>query len=210
VPETLGSGKAMARLESQFKRWLRSERPLVIYRSPALKEYSTVGETERDFRIRLQRIGNEIRDTKIAALRKRFDGKFGTLQNRLARAEHVVARESEQARGHQLDTAISFGTALLGAMLGRKRLSVTSATRIGAAAKKAGGLRRESGDVDRAKENVARIQEQIAELESAFEADARELDAAYDAQLETLKETSIAPKSADIAVSVFGIGWLPG
>ena len=94
-------------------------------------------------------------------------------------------------------------------MLGRKRLSVTSASRIGRAAKKAGGLRRESGDVGRAKENAARLERQIAELERKFEEEAQGLDAVYDAQLEELAETTIAPRSADIDISLFGIGWLP-
>ena len=94
------------------------------------------------------------RDQEIAKLRKRYAGKATTLENRLLRAEQAIAREQEQASKKTLDTAVSIGTAILGAVLGRKRLSTTSASRVGTAIKTAGSARKEAADVARAQQTA--------------------------------------------------------
>ncbi len=208
-PATLSKPANYQAWERDLKRWLRIERPLVMFRSNALKEYSQPGESERDFRIRLQQLANEARDRKIAQLRKRYDAKIVRLEDRLRRAQQAVEREAEQARGAQLDTAISFGTAVLGAVLGRKRISTTSASRVGSAVRKAGSARKQAGDVRRAQETVESVQAKLEELQLAFDDEVDQLDAAYDAQSEELDETLVKPKSTDIEVAFVSLGWEP-
>jgi phage host-nuclease inhibitor protein Gam len=208
-PGELASARTIKSIETQFRRWFASARPLTIYRSLALDEFSRVGEDERQFRIRLQQLGNEARDRKVAALRKRYETQVARLQERVSRAEHTVAREAEQARGHKLDTAISFGTAILGAVLGRKVISATSASRVGTAVRKAGRLGQQSGDVKRAEAVVADVQAKIAELEEEFADQVAALDDVYDAQRDELAKTVISAKSAAIEIRLIGIGWVP-
>jgi len=209
VPGAMSKPKSYPAWERQLKRWLRSERPITIYRSPLLKAYSRPEESERDFRIRLQQLGNEARDLKVAKLRQRYDAKVVRLEERLRRAQQAVDREAEQARGAKFDTAISFGTAVLGAVLGRKRISTTSASRMGTAMRKAGSARKQAGDVRRAQETVESVRTQLEELQIAFENEVDALDEAYDAQDEALKETLIRPKTTEIDVRFVSLGWAP-
>ena len=104
---------------------------------------------------------------------------------------------------------MSFGTAILGALLGRKRVSTTSATQVGTAVRKAGRVSQESADVRRAGETVAAVQEQLAELQARFEQDVEALDAAYDAQAEELTEVRVNPKATDVYIGLLALGWLP-
>ena len=174
-----------------------------------MKATSNPGEAERDFRIRLQQLGNEQRDLKVAKLRERYEKKVATQEERLRRAQQAVEREAEQAKAQKIDTALSFGTAVLGALLGRKRISATSASRVGTAVRKAGRAGQQAGDVRRAKETVASVQAKLAELEAAFEKDVEALDAAFDAQAETLEEVAVNPRATDVHVGMIGIGWFP-
>jgi hypothetical protein len=112
-----------------FKRWLRQNETISLYRSKRFKLSSESGEAEGDFRARLQTVANEKRDQAVAKIRKRYASKVTTLENRLLRAQQSIDREKQQATKKKLDTAISFGTAILGAVLGRKRVSTSSATR---------------------------------------------------------------------------------
>jgi hypothetical protein len=209
VPGDLSKPANYRNWERELKRWLRLERPLTIYQSPSLKEYSRPDESERDFRIRLQQFANEARDLKVAKLRQRYDAKVVRLEERLRRAEQAIEREAEQARGAKLDTAISFGTAILGAVLGRKRISTTSASRVGTAVRKAGSARKQAGDVRRAQETAESVQVQLEELQRDFEQEVDGLDAAFDAQSEELRETQVRPKATEIRVSLISIGWEP-
>lgn len=208
-PAALAKVKAYPTWQKELRRWLRTERPLTLFKSGRLKETSQPGEVERDFRIRLQQLGNELRDQRVAKLRLRYDAKVARLEDRLRRAQQVVEREAEQVRGYKMDTAISFGTALLGALLGRKRVSATSASRVGTAVRKAGRLGKQSGDVRRAEETVESVRAQLLELEQRFDADVDALDDAYDAQAETLKDVTVRATSTNIHVQFIGIGWVP-
>jgi Helicase HerA, central domain len=208
-PNTLTDPRRMAGLDSQFKRWFRSSHPLPIFKSPTFKTYSNVDETEGEFRVRLQTIGNQERDRKIGALKQKYEKQLGRLHERLLRAQQALERESGQARTQRLDAALSFGTAVLGALLGRKALSTTSATRVGTAIRKAGRSSQQSADVRHAEQRMAAVQEKIAELEAKFDADIDALDAAYDAQAEELVRVEIRPKLSDIEVPLVAVGWVP-
>jgi len=209
LPSAMAKPKSYPAWERQLKRWLRSGRPITIYRSPLLKEYSRPDENEREFRIRLQQLANEARDLKVAKLRKRYDTKVVRLEERLRRAQQAVQREAEQARGAKFDTAISFGTAVLGAVLGRKRISITSASRMGTAMRKAGSAKKQAGDVRRAQETAESVKAQLEELQVAFEDEVNNLDDAYDAQDEELKETLVRPKTTEIDIRFVSLGWAP-
>ncbi|MCJ7556941.1 MAG: DUF87 domain-containing protein [Gammaproteobacteria bacterium] len=195
--------------EKDLARWLRSERPLVIFTSPAMKLSSQPGESEGDFRARLQQQGNERRDQNVAKLKKKYEAKFQTLHDQRLRAEQGINREAQQAQTHKLDTAISFGTAILGAFLGRKAVSATSARSMGTAMSKAGRAREQSQDVDRAREKLAAVEEKTRTLEARFDAEVEKLEDAYDAQFEELRTQEIRPLASDIHVSRMGLGWLP-
>lgn len=208
-PTAFTTAKKYSAWEKELKRWLRTDRPLNLMKSAQLKETSRPGESERDFRIRLQQRGNEVRDKDVAKLRKRYDAKVVRLEDRLRRAEQVVERESEQVRGYKMDTAISFGTALLGALLGRKRVSATSASRVGTAVRKAGRLGKQSGDVRRAEQTVEKVRDELLELERQFDVDVDAFDDAYDAQTEELATVTVRAQSTNIHVRFVRLGWIP-
>lgn len=209
IPDALMNPKAYAKWEKNFKRWLRKSQPIILYRSAVMKTTSNANESEGEFRARLQTLASEQRDLAVEKLRKRYNSKVNTLEARLMRAEQAIERETEQSRKKKLDTAISFGTAILGAVLGRKRVSSTSARRLGTAVKTMGGMRKEAGDVERAEETAARVREELAALQATFEQDVAALDARYDSQDDELTEIEIKPKSTDIQIHFVGVGWLP-
>lgn len=195
--------------EKALKRWIRQNESIPVYRSPKYRLTSEPGETEGEFRVRLQQAASEKRDQAIAKLRKRYASKTTTLENRLLRAEQAIQREQQQSSKKKIDTAISFGTAILGAVLGRKKISASTANKMGTAIRTAGSARKEAGDVERAKQTARKVRSDIAALDKQLQAEIRALDTSYDAQAEELTETPIRPKTTDIHVSLIGLGWFP-
>jgi len=198
-----------AEWDKSLQRWIRQNESISLYRSAKFKLTSEPGESEADFRIRLQQVASEQRDQEIARLRKRYAGKTTTLENRLLRAEQALEREQQQSTTKTFDTAVSVGTAILGALLGRKKISTTTANKVGTAIRKAGGARKEAGDVARAEQTVEKVRADLVALNEQLEAELDALDTAYDAQSEELTETPIRPKTTDIHVSLIGLGWFP-
>lgn len=209
LPPGAGDATAHKAWNREFKRWLRQNETLTLYRNKRFRLTSDVGESEGDFRVRLQNAASEARDLEIAKIRKRYANKVTTLENRLLKARQRVDREAEQSTKKKLDAAVSIGTAVLGALLGRKRVSSTTANKIGTAIRTAGSAKKEDADVERAEELVERVEQELGDLNAALEQEIADLDTAVDAQAETLEEIVVRAKSTDIHVPVFGLAWMP-
>ncbi len=192
-----------------FKSWVRQAEIITLYRSKKYRLTSEPDETEGEFRTRLQQLANEKRDQAVAKLRKRYATKATTLENRLLRAQQAIEREQQQSTKKKLDTAVSFGTAILGAVLGRKRLSSTTASKMGTAIRSASGARKEASDVARAKQTAAKVRADMESLNVALQKDIDAQDDAFDAQSEALTEIEIKAKVADVHVPLVGIIWMP-
>ena len=132
-PASAGKAKSYTDWTKDFGGWLFRTQKLEIFKSPATKELSKPGESERDFRVRLQQTGREQRDKAAESLRQKYAPKIATLQDRIRRAEQQKAKQQSEARSSQVQAAISVGASILGAFLGRKAISATNIGQIGRA-----------------------------------------------------------------------------
>ena len=107
-----------------------------------------------------------------------------------------------------MNTALSVGTSILGALLGRKKLSVTNVGRIGTAARGAGRIGRESDDVTRAEESLEVIQQRRTDLENEFAQETSRLQGEFDAAGVTIDRVTIKPRKSDIDVKEIALVWV--
>ena len=209
LPAEAKKAKSYDAWRKDLARWVRQNCALKLQRSDRFGLSARAEESNADFMARLAQTAREQRDLEVEKLRRRYADKFNALKDRLMRAEQAVSREQEQLSAKKVETAISFGTAILGAFLGRKAVSSTSAGRLGTAAKSAGRLRKESMDTARAQESAEAVKAKIAELDQALQADIDKLEAAFDPAAEKLQEVVVAPTPAGITQEFFGLVWLP-
>jgi len=209
VPADAAKVKSYASWRKDLASWIYRNQRLELFESPTLDIVSNPGESERDFRARLQQIGREQRDEAVEKLRRKFAPKLEQLEERKRRAEQAVAREAEQAKGQKVQTAISFGATLLSSFLGRKRASLTTLGRATTAVRGVGRSMKESQDVDRAEDNVAAISQKLADLEAEFQSETAALERSLDPQTEQLEKVSLKPTKANIAVKLLTLAWAP-
>jgi hypothetical protein len=209
LPADAQKASGYRKWQKDLLRWVRQNRPLTFYRSKAHKMTSHLGETEGEFRARLSQAVREKRDLAVEKLRAKYNRRFSTLKDRLMRAEQAISREQEQAKSRKVQAAISFGTAILGAFLGRKAVSVGSASRVGTAMRSASRVQKEKMDVVRARERAESIHQQLLELEDRLQADIDKIEFAMDPENEPLDDISIKPKSTNITLEIFGLAWMP-
>src|SRR6185436_11376934 len=96
------------------------------YKSPSLGLVSNTGESEGDFRVRLQQAARERRDAEVTRLRQKYAPKVASFQERLRRAQQSVQKEQQQSSDQKAQAAISIGASVLGALFGRKTLSASN------------------------------------------------------------------------------------
>jgi hypothetical protein len=209
LPTPAKNAKAYTKWNKDLMRWVRQNRPLLVYRSPLFGLSSDPRETKAEFMARLAQAAREGRDLQVEKLRRKYSSKFNTLNNRLMRAEQAVMREKEQSQSSKIQTAISFGTAILGAFMGRKAVSVSSAGRFGTAVRSASRIRKESMDVDRARETLEATRLQLEALDQRLQEDIERIEADFVPDEESIQEVLVKPKSSDITLDFFGLVWLP-
>lgn len=193
----------------EFINWLLRTQGVDLWKSAVLKEYSRANESERDFRVRLQEKAREGRDEATDKLRKTYAPKFASLQEQLRRAQATVEREREQARQQKMETALSFGTTLLGGFLGRKAVSSGSLGRARSTMSRASRSMKEAKDIERAEDTVEAVQQRMQQLETDFRKDTESLAIKVDPEAERLEQVSVRPSRADVSVQVVALGWLP-
>jgi hypothetical protein len=192
-----------------FTTLLYGTQRLELLKSPSLSQVSNPGETERDFRIRMQQAAREQRDQAVESLRKKYAPKIATLQDRIRRAEAVVDREAEQAKQQKVQTAISIGATLLGAFTGRKTLGTSTLGRATTAMRGASRSMSAQEDISRAKENVEAFKKQLEELQGQFNEDSAALGSKIDPMTEDMEPIVIKPKKTDITVQLIALVWAP-
>jgi hypothetical protein len=180
-----------------------------VWKCAELKAVSALGEGEGVFRARVRDLAHEKRDLEVEKLRGKYGSKLATLEERLRKAEQAVERERSQARKAGIDSAVSIGTSILGVLMGRKKVSATSVSKAGTAARSVGRAAQQRGDIGRAEETVEAVQEQIAALNAELEKEIAAVSASCDPSAFAVEEQSIAPRKSDLSIGEPRLVWLP-
>ena len=204
LPSAATMPKNYGTWRKDFASWLARSQRIDLFMSPGLGQVSKVGEKESDFRIRMQLAAREQSDLNVEKLRKKYAPKYASLDERIRKAKVAMEKEREQARSQKYQTAMSLGSSILGAMVGRKVSSSASRT-----VRNYGKAAKEKKDVEYAGENLESLQEQKKRLEEEFQQELKAMGERMDPLTEKLETISIMPKKADITVKLVALVWSP-
>ena len=209
LPSKAGSAASYPVWKRGLAAHLYKEKALTLWSCPDLKMLSETGETEGDFRARLQQAAREKRDLQLEKLRKKFSPKLAGLQDRIRKTEQRVEKEAAQYGQQKMQTAISVGATLLGALFGRKVASVGNIGRASTAMRGVGRASREKQDIARARQDLEAQQKMLEDLEQEFKAEIDAAGAGLDGSTLSLEEVQIRLKKSDTMVESVGLVWLP-
>jgi hypothetical protein len=210
VPKAAAAAKSYSVWQKSFVSWLAGSQKLDLHRHADLKLTSRAGETERDFRIRAQGAQREARDAEVDEVRRRFAEKRARFEEKVRRAGQGVSREQEQASAAKVQTAVSMGATVLGALFGRKTLSMSTLGRATTAARGVGRASKEQEDVKRAEENVEVARKALEQLDATIEEETRGIAARYESAASAVDTLSIVPKRGQVLVQSVSLGWRAG
>ena len=189
--------------------YLYQDVTLKLWGYPSLKQISTFCETEGDFRGRLAHLLHEKRDLEVEKLRKRYAPKLARLEERRRKAAVRLEREKSQYGHQKVQTAISVGATLLGALFGRKVGSVGTVGRATTSMRGMGRAAREKADIERAKREVEIVSERLIALEDELQEKLEELREEIRPDELDLTKLHIRPRKGDISRSPLVLVWTP-
>ena len=208
LPAAAMKAKNYADWNKSFVASLTRDQVLTLFKSNAFGLISKASENEGAFRVRLQQVAREKRDAQVAAIRAKFADDARKIQDREQRAQDRLNKEQQQSTASKVQAAISVGTTVLGALFGRKTISMSTINRATTAARGMGRTMKESEDVTRANESLAEVLKDKADMESQMQAEIAALDSGATAATEKFDTLTIKPKRTGVQVQLVALTWV--
>ena len=195
LPAELTLVKAFEAAKKRLAEYLYRTGSLPLFRVQSLKLESAPGESEAEFRERLAGVLADKRAAAQEQLAQTYEKKRQQLQLKLERAQAKLDKEQRDVRVQGVDTIISLGTVVLGALFGRKGSVLGKSTQ---GMRDAGQLMKEKQDVQVAQGEVTRLSQELAALQAEEQARMQATEAEYKPEMLTVESFSIAPRKSDI------------
>jgi hypothetical protein len=209
LPAALAGPRGYASLATSLKAHLGRTSRLVLFAAPQIDAVSRPGESEAEFRVRISQKVREWRDTEIDRVRDRNAAKLAALSDRIDRARQKVEREKAEAKNQSMQTYVSIGSAVIGALLGRKTVSSTNIGRAATSMRSASRAARQQADVAHAEESLTTLEERRRALEEEVSAELERIRLESSPERLELEQMEIPPRKTDIAVDEVVLAWVP-
>ena len=198
IPAGLKVRKDLSREEKQLSEYLYRSKSLNLFKVKALNLESAPNETEQAFRQRVASALAAKKDEIVAQLEEEYEKKHGQLEKKLSLVQAKLSKESSDVQAKGIETVVSFGSALLGAFLGKKVLSTTNANKSMRGIRNVGQLAKERQDVQRVEEEMAAVSSELEALSAELQAKIGEQSANWDPQGVQVENIGISPRKSDI------------
>jgi hypothetical protein len=202
--ETVRALKKFSSEKQALTNSLVNSQELKLFSCPAVKLISNPGEPENEFLLRARLATREQRDAEVDVLRKKYEAKIETLEERLRKAELTADRKQADAEARKREAMISAGESVIGVLLGRK------SSRSGSAA--ASKYRQSSAagtSAKEAEENARSLADDIQELKEEFEKEAAAITSRWENAVKEIGEIAVKPKKTGIEITSFFLAWAP-
>jgi hypothetical protein len=209
LPAALAGPRGYASLATSLKGWLGRTANLTIWRALAIDAVSRPGEDERDFRSRITLRVHEWRDTEMARVRARQAAKLASVEDRLERARQKVEKEKAEAQNQSMQTYVSIGSAVIGALFGRKKISSTTIGKAATSMRSASRAARQQADVAHAEESLSSLEEKRRLLEDELDAELERIRLEFAPERMTLERVEVPARKTGTAVEDVVLAWVP-
>ncbi len=181
-----------------FTDYLYQNKRLELFRAEDCNLESRPGESQADFTVRLADSLREKKDEEVVRLEDQYRRLQLGIEKKIETALSKVEKEKADVVAKTTDTILSFGTAIMGAIFGRKSISVSTISRASTGIKNAGRLAREKGQVKQAEENVLKLQQELEAISGELEEKAGRIAQKYDIENYEVTTLSLKPRRSDI------------
>lgn len=200
----------------QYKTWAKDladhlyrNLPMALFYCKELDETSSPGQSEMDARIAWTQKVREMRDEAKAKLGDKYAKLLTALESKIKTAQQRVDREKADYDNEKWNTALSFGTSILGALLGNKIASRSNVSRTSTAARKLGKAAQERSDMQAASTVLEELEAEKFDLNAAFDKEVQELSDKFSVERLSLEAIEIPCRKGDIKVDLLCLLWIP-
>lgn len=190
---------------SDLKQWLLVHQKVQIFKNPALKLYSRVGEPRDRFVERCNEAAESAADTDVAKLKDRYETKIERVKDQLAAAERRVRELEVDTQSRRQQELMAGAGELLSVFLGGRRRSRSLS---GVASRRSQTVRTQER-LRTAQERYSDKAEDLQDLEDDLSRDLMEITDRWNEAAGQIETVEIGLEKTDIAVDEVALVWIP-
>jgi hypothetical protein len=198
----LSNASLLKSMERDFEDWAYRTSEVLVKANETLKVFAGPDVDDEAFVAMCQQAADKERSAEIKKLEAGYDRKIASVQSKLKREERELAQDEAElaARkreevGKHLETALSF--------LGGRKKSLSGSLTKRRLTEKA------KMDVEESVDVIADYQRETEALEQEKVDAIAEVDSKWADVVADVTEIPVAPYKKDVAVTLFGVGWVP-
>jgi CRISPR/Cas system CMR subunit Cmr6 (Cas7 group RAMP superfamily) len=191
--------KDMSALEEKFKNYLYDNTRVELFSCKEFKLLSSPDEALADFKSRILDLIREDKDKAVEKLTEQYAKKEEKLEKEFIKLQEKLEKEEADVKTLTTQSALSLGSSVLGALLGRTKVGTLSTGVTGLS--RASRIMKEKKDVELVKKKIEALSENIQKLEDELKQSIESMAGQFDIDNYTIETISIKPKKSDI----FGI-----
>lgn len=205
IPLFLEKMKDLSVLEEKFKNYLYDNTRIELF---SCKEFKLLSKPEEDFADFKSRILDLIRiekDKAVEKLTEQYAKKEEKLEKDFLKLQEKLEKEEADVKAITTQSALSLGSSVLGALLGRTKVGTLNSgvTGLGRASR----ILKEKKDVEIVKKKIEALSQDIQRIEEELKQNIEKMSAQFNIDSYTIETVSIKPKKGDIFGISTGLLW---
>jgi hypothetical protein len=204
IDSPLNDAKLMTSLQKDFNDWVYRTSFVKARANQALKVFAGPDVSQAEFMKACAEAARQARDAEIEKKTASLDRRLKTLEDKLIREERELREDEAELSNRKIEEAGTHFENLTGLFGGRRK-----ASRLSSSLTKRRMTEQAKGDVEESLDALDTIKQQIAELEKTRQETIDEINDRWGQAVGNVSEVTVAPKKADVFVSLFGVAWQP-
>lgn len=203
LPPGLVNSPRMTALRRELTDLIYATKRLHIPYNPTLKLY---GEPDADpsvFRTQLQQSAREQRDAEVDRLTAKYEKLIDKVEDEMRRKGAKLDNEKRELAKQRRNQLFTTGEAVIGLLQGRTAFTLSRMSQ------SAVYKERSEGQANMLQFDLRELEQERQNLAQEYDKLLRQVNERWAAVATTVEDYTISPFKKDIALEVFGIGWLP-
>jgi hypothetical protein len=202
LEEPLTDAALIRAMEGDFEEWIYRNVIMTVRVNEELEVFAGPDVSDDEFRRLCEAAAAERRDAEIEKADKAYEKKIDRVTDKLAREERELREDEAEYAQRKREEGLSHAETVL-SLFTRRRKSLSSSLTKRRMTEKA------KADVEESIEVIQELEAEIEELEAEEKEILAEIEARWAQVVEEMSEVPINPYKKDIAVTLFGVAWLP-
>lgn len=205
LPTFLEKMKDTKYLEEKFKDFLYDNTRIELFVNKEFKLISYPDEEIADFKSRILDLIREEKDKAVEKLTEQYAKKEEKLEKDYVKLQEKLEKEEADVKAITTQSALSLGSSVLGALLGRTKVGTLNTGVTGL--NRASRILKEKKDVELVKKKIETLSENVQKLEEELKQNIEKMSAQFNIDNYTIDNISIKPKKSDISGINIALLW---